>query len=415
MRADAPVPADAGAYYWEVTVVSAGRDGFIGGRREGGGKEDAARRCRTPSLTHAHPSPPPFPPPGVGFCGPDVKLDRLPGWDPRSYGYHGDDGHAFRGSGSGVPYGPRYGEGDVIGILLNRAEATISFTKNGVDLGVAFAGVANEPLHPTVGLRTPGECVEATLRAPFAGDAGGLLADAAARAAARAAAAGAKAAGGAAAARAVALRLALGHMRHVGATKAAAALERDAGDALQRAGADPGAAAAADAAAAARAAARTALRSGDVAAARLAAEAAAPGAVAAAPALDFSLDVRAFVELVRSRDDAAAIAHGVASLSRDRAAAAAGAAGVEALADALSLLAYSDPAASPAGALLAPAASAAAADELDAALRAAAGLPRASALDAAARHAVAARAELAAAGDAEAALVDVAALCLRDA
>lgn len=38
VRADAPVPETVGAFYWEVTVVSAGRDGFIGegrGRREG--------------------------------------------------------------------------------------------------------------------------------------------------------------------------------------------------------------------------------------------------------------------------------------------------------------------------------------------------------------------------------------------
>ena len=30
MRADYPVPADLGLYYFEVTVVNKGRDGFIG-------------------------------------------------------------------------------------------------------------------------------------------------------------------------------------------------------------------------------------------------------------------------------------------------------------------------------------------------------------------------------------------------
>ena len=36
VRADAPVPETVGAFYWEVTVVSAGRDGFIGERGDGG-------------------------------------------------------------------------------------------------------------------------------------------------------------------------------------------------------------------------------------------------------------------------------------------------------------------------------------------------------------------------------------------
>jgi hypothetical protein len=41
---------------------------------------------------------------GVGFAAGDVHLDRLPGWEPHSYGYHGDDGNAFSGRGVGWPY-----------------------------------------------------------------------------------------------------------------------------------------------------------------------------------------------------------------------------------------------------------------------------------------------------------------------
>lgn len=40
--------------------------------------------------------------------------------------------------------------GDIIGALLNRIEGTISFTKNGADLGVAFSEVDDEVLYPTV-------------------------------------------------------------------------------------------------------------------------------------------------------------------------------------------------------------------------------------------------------------------------
>jgi SPRY domain len=47
--------------------------------------------------------------------------------------------------------------GDVIGILLNQADHTITYTKNGIDLGVAFTNVRAERLFPAVGLRTPDE------------------------------------------------------------------------------------------------------------------------------------------------------------------------------------------------------------------------------------------------------------------
>ena len=48
---------------------------------------------------------------GVGFCTADVNMDRLPGWEPQSYGYHGDDGNAFRSDGKGRRYGPTFGTG----------------------------------------------------------------------------------------------------------------------------------------------------------------------------------------------------------------------------------------------------------------------------------------------------------------
>lgn len=123
VRADHPVPFDVSLYYYEVQVVNKGRDGFV----------------------------------GIGFSAHGVKLDRLPGWEPHSYGYHGDDGMAFQSCGTGKPYGPIFATGDVVGALLNRATKTISFVKNGIDLGVAFKNVDEERLYPSVGLRTPDE------------------------------------------------------------------------------------------------------------------------------------------------------------------------------------------------------------------------------------------------------------------
>lgn len=58
-----------------------------------------------------------------------MNLGRLPGWEPHSYGYHGDDGHAFHGSGLGRAFGPRFTTGDVVGALLDRGQHTISFYK----------------------------------------------------------------------------------------------------------------------------------------------------------------------------------------------------------------------------------------------------------------------------------------------
>lgn len=118
------------------------------------------------------------------YCSPS-------GWEPRSYGYHGDDGNIFNGRGYGQKYGPTFttGEccwavrsvgvlspflhyhtdqghaippslrraGDVIGVLFDRVERTISFTKNGRDLGVAFQHVMEPVLYPTIGFRTPDE------------------------------------------------------------------------------------------------------------------------------------------------------------------------------------------------------------------------------------------------------------------
>ncbi|KAJ3131521.1 hypothetical protein HK100_006293 [Physocladia obscura] len=143
VRANRPIPffnTGLSIFYFEVCVVSRGRDGWM----------------------------------GVGVSGPKVNLNRLPGWDSVSYGYHGDDGNIFECSGHGKPYGPTYTTGDYIGCILNNRDATISFTKNGLYLGVAFRNVpfsrpgssgvisasALTALYPTVGFRTPGECMD---------------------------------------------------------------------------------------------------------------------------------------------------------------------------------------------------------------------------------------------------------------
>jgi hypothetical protein len=97
---------------------------------------------------------------GIGLSKSDVLLNRLPGWDKNSYGYHGDDGHSFCCSGTGQNYGPTFTTGDIIGCCLNLIENTCFYTKNGYNLGIAFRDLPID-LYPTIGLQTPAESVEA--------------------------------------------------------------------------------------------------------------------------------------------------------------------------------------------------------------------------------------------------------------
>ncbi|CAG9762159.1 unnamed protein product [Ceutorhynchus assimilis] len=145
IQATYPIPAACGLYYFEVKIVSKGRDGYM----------------------------------GIGLSAQGVNLNRLPGnagrrrhrgWDKQSYGYHGDDGHSFCSSGTGQPYGPTFTTGDVIGCGVNLIDNTCFYTKNGHHLGTAFHDLPPN-LYPTVGLQTPGEVVDANFgQEPFVFD-----------------------------------------------------------------------------------------------------------------------------------------------------------------------------------------------------------------------------------------------------
>uniref|UniRef100_A0AAQ4RXI1 RAN binding protein 10 n=1 Tax=Gasterosteus aculeatus aculeatus TaxID=481459 RepID=A0AAQ4RXI1_GASAC len=140
VRATHPIPAACGIYYFEVKIVSKGRDGYM----------------------------------GIGLSAQGVNMNRLPGWDKHSYGYHGDDGHSFCSSGTGQPYGPTFTTGDVIGCCVNLINNTCFYTKNGISLGrvlISFYTLYQPNLYPTVGLQTPGEIVDANFgQQPFVFD-----------------------------------------------------------------------------------------------------------------------------------------------------------------------------------------------------------------------------------------------------
>ncbi|VDK41915.1 unnamed protein product [Anisakis simplex] len=127
VRADHPIPVTCGVFYFEVLVVSSESDCCI----------------------------------GIGLCEKNVDLNRLPGWDKCSYGYHGDDGNFFCSSGSGIAYGPTFSSNDTIGCGINLVSKSIFYTKNGANLGTAISNLSNVvDLYPMIGLQKHGEILE---------------------------------------------------------------------------------------------------------------------------------------------------------------------------------------------------------------------------------------------------------------
>ena len=97
---------------------------------------------------------------GIGFSNFNEKLNRFPGWDKNSYGYHGDDGTIWA-AGSKKTFGPTFTTGDVIGCCFNLVEKQIFFTKNGKNLDIAIKGVTSTTLFPTLAMLSPGQIVQA--------------------------------------------------------------------------------------------------------------------------------------------------------------------------------------------------------------------------------------------------------------
>ena len=324
IQANAPLPRRVPMSYFEVAIVASGERGLI----------------------------------GVGFTDAGAKLGRQPGWEPGTYGYHGDDGKKYHARGSGEAYGPRFGAGDVVGAGIDWERGVIFFTKGGRHLGTAFTGpLPPGPLFPTVGLHSRGERVTVNFGAtPFRFDLDAATVDARAFARAVGVATAASSASTTAAA------LVRDYLLHAGHARTLAALEEAAGGAAPPAGADDPR----RATLAARAAARAALATGDVDAAEAVAGAARSGATALADAtVRAFLDVQRFVESVRRGDAAAAVARAPGGLT---AALSAGGPAADMARDAAALAAYEDPATCPVGGLLGEGQRTAAADALNAAL-----------------------------------------------
>ncbi|ETI19918.1 hypothetical protein G647_08933 [Cladophialophora carrionii CBS 160.54] len=120
VRTNHAIPPACGMYYFEVKIEQKSKDTAI----------------------------------AVGFSTGEASLERLPGWETHSWGYHGDDGKMFFGEHSGRSYGPTFGAGDIIGCGINFNTWQAFFTKNGQDLGICFKELKKDmKLYPTIGMK----------------------------------------------------------------------------------------------------------------------------------------------------------------------------------------------------------------------------------------------------------------------
>ncbi|RHZ83265.1 hypothetical protein Glove_99g165 [Diversispora epigaea] len=126
IRTDHPIPRKAGLFYYEIDIMNKGDKGFI----------------------------------GLGLGLKNVLLDKMPGWERFSIGYHGDNGLIYIQHSRGKPYGPLFSEGDTIGCGVNFYDNTLFFTKNGVNLGTAYKGIDRGEFFPMIGLISKEECIE---------------------------------------------------------------------------------------------------------------------------------------------------------------------------------------------------------------------------------------------------------------
>lgn len=145
IRTDAPLPPmnSVAFYYFEVTVLNKGQDGYL----------------------------------SLGLMSGRAALDKLVGWDQESVGWHGDDGLLFRGNpGHGETFGPTWGKDDVVGCGVDFIDSKVFFVKNGVIAGYTEMPKAaslvdvNTVWFPAVGLRTFNERLQINLLGPFTFD-----------------------------------------------------------------------------------------------------------------------------------------------------------------------------------------------------------------------------------------------------
>ncbi|KAK4144240.1 CTLH/CRA C-terminal to lish motif domain-containing protein [Dichotomopilus funicola] len=153
IRANHYMPPACGVYYYEITIL--------------GGRQDKVNN-KTPPIA-------------IGFASTEASLSRAPGWEPDSWGYHGDDGHSFASQNVGKPYAEIFGVGDTVGCLVNFRLNHALYTKNGRELAVAFKDIPFKDIrgniYPIVGLKKKEDHILANFgQRPFMFDIDGYMA-----------------------------------------------------------------------------------------------------------------------------------------------------------------------------------------------------------------------------------------------
>ncbi|KAF9911836.1 Rsp5p-dependent ubiquitination, sorting of cargo proteins at the multivesicular body [Linnemannia zychae] len=122
VQTNLPLPKQQEVYYWEVKMFE-----------------------KSPRTTIA-----------IGVATKPYPSTRLPGWNRHSVGYFSHNGQKYCNSlWSGIPFGPTYFEGDVVGCGYRPRNGTIFFTRNGKRIDDAYTGYGRTNLFPTVGATGP--------------------------------------------------------------------------------------------------------------------------------------------------------------------------------------------------------------------------------------------------------------------
>ncbi|KAI9980130.1 hypothetical protein PInf_026797 [Phytophthora infestans] len=104
-------------------------------------------------------------------------VGRQPGWNQKSYGYHGDDGRFYQQTTRGRLFGPRFGVGDTVGCGVRRnmstAQSHVFFTSNGKELDRVVEGdieSSHTSWYPAIGVDSYNEVRVNFGQEPFAHD-----------------------------------------------------------------------------------------------------------------------------------------------------------------------------------------------------------------------------------------------------
>lgn len=104
---------------------------------------------------------------GLGLGHYQYPLDRMPGWNNNSIGYHADDGRLFHQNGFGKAFGPLCTTGDRMGCGIDfdtdvgYEYVNVFFTKNGKQVGSHTK--VKRPIYgfyPLIGLHSPNEKIQ---------------------------------------------------------------------------------------------------------------------------------------------------------------------------------------------------------------------------------------------------------------